>query len=74
MSNKPLTIYKKLGELSKGDKFYPASKVDKTTPIFQLIEDPNPSVKTILCRNLQSGGTVLKSSSLEVVRTGTNFQ
>lgn len=63
---------KKLKDLNIGDKFYPASKAGKATPIFEVLASPPFISGNRVCRrckNLQTGSYVNKPLSLEVIKT-----
>lgn len=67
-----------LRDLQIGDKFYPASKRDKATPIYQVHGEPEfnsgHGSATRRCINLSSNYFENKSCRLEVVRTGKNLK
>ena len=60
-----MTRPEKLSELNIGDKFYPRSKIDKATPIFEVMKGEMGNLRR--CKNLQTGEEVFKSGSLLIV-------
>lgn len=62
-----------LKDLDIGDKFYPASKQDKSTPIYQVHGNPKFNIHhgsaTRLCINLKTKTIESKSCRLKVVVT-----
>lgn len=70
MSRTP--IRPKLKDLQVGDKFYPASKEGKATPIYEVVGklefNPRHGSATRMCKNLQTKSIESKSGRLEVIK------
>lgn len=67
-----LRISTKLRELKIGDKFYPASKIGKSTPIFKVVgsnEFSSGGSAVRRCIDLSKNIFVNKASRLEVIKT-----
>jgi hypothetical protein len=59
----------RLIDLKEGERFYPASRKDKATPIFEVINQTTGIPKGLtICKNLKTDQIVNKRKSLEVIR------
>lgn len=58
---------KLLKDLEVGERFYPASKADKNTPIFEVVDKHQGMSKKVLCKNLLTNKNVMKLAKQEVI-------
>ncbi len=62
-----------LRELEIGDRFYPVSRIGKSSPIYEVVGLPMFNIRhgsaTRYCINLKTGFTESKSCRLEVIKT-----